>query len=73
MSDKDTLRILLKIEMKLAVDEFKRVYKKVTKGVDKIYSKANLSSDLKEIQKLHAKLFKHISQSVTWKEKFEDV
>lgn len=70
--ENDLLRIGLKQEMKIAFEEFKRAYKKVTKGVEKIYSQALLSGELKEVQKLHSKLFKHISQSLTWKNKFSE-
>lgn len=70
--ENDNLRIMLKIEMKLALDEFKKSYKKISKGIEKIYTDAMLSNDLKEVQKQHSKFFQHISQSKFYKEKWKE-
>jgi len=72
MPDKDELRVLLKQEMKMAIDQFKTAYKKVSKGIEKIYTDAILSNDLKEVQKQHSKFFGHINQSKHYKEKWDN-
>ena len=69
--DKDQLRVLLKQEMKLAIDQFKVTYKKVSKGIEKIYTEANLTNDLKEVQRLHARFFGYIQKSKKAKEKWK--
>lgn len=69
--ENDILRVALKQEMKLAIDQFKEVYKKVSDGIKKIYTEANLTNDLKEVQKLHTKFFGHIKQSKYYKEKWK--
>ena len=69
--NEDNLRIMLKIEMKLALDEFKKSYKKISKGIEKIYTEANLTNDLKEVQKLHVKFFGYILKSKRAKEKWK--
>ena len=56
--------------MKMAIEQFKAAYKKVSKGIDKIYTEANLTNELKEVQKLHSKFFGHIKQSKHHKEKW---
>ena len=72
MSDKDNLRVILKQEMKIALDQFKKVYKKVSKGIEKIYTEAVLSNDLKEVEKLYNRFFGFIKKSKNAKEKFKD-
>lgn len=72
MTDKDELRIMLKIEMKLALEQFQKTYKKVSKGIEKIYTEANLTNDLKEVQKLHTRFFGYIQKSKNAKEKWKD-
>ena len=59
---------LMKIEMKLALDRFIQYYKKASKGIEKIYTDAVLTSDLKEVQKLHARFFGYVKQSKNAKE-----
>ena len=70
--ENDILRIMLKIEMKLALDEFKKSYKKISKGIEKIYTEANLTNDLKEVQKLHVKFFGYILKSKKAKDKWKE-
>lgn len=70
MTDKIMQMALMKIEMKLALDRFKEVYKKASKGVEKIYTNAVLSNDFKEVQKQYSKFFGHINQSKFYKEKW---
>jgi len=72
MTDENNLRIMLKIEMKLALDEFKKSYKKISKGIEKIYTEANLTNDLKEVQKLHIKFFGYILKSKKSKDKWKE-
>ena len=72
MTEKDDLRILLKQEMKLALEQFKIAYKKVSKGIEKIYTEAVLSNDLKEVERLYSRFFGHISQSKHYKEKWKE-
>ena len=69
--ENDILRVALKQEMKLAIDQFKVTYKKISPGINKIYTEANLTNDLKEVQKLHSKFFGHIKQSKYYKEKWK--
>ena len=69
--NKDILRIMLKIEMKLALEEFKKIYKKVSKGIEKIYSEANLTNDLKEVQRFHIRFFGYLTKSKNAKEKWD--
>ena len=66
----DLLRLALKQEMKLAIDQFKATYKKTSKGIEKIYTEANLSNDLKEVQRLHTRFFGYLTKSKNAKEKF---
>ncbi len=70
--ENDLLRLNLKQEMKLAIDQFKVAYKKVSPGINKIYTEANLTNNLKEVQKLHSKFFGFIKKSKNAKEKFKD-
>jgi hypothetical protein len=70
MTEKDNLRVILKIEMKLALDEFKKSYKKISKGIEKIYTEANLTNDLKEFQRLYSKFFGYIQKSKKAKDKW---
>ncbi len=70
--ENDILRVALKQEMKLALDEFKKSYKKISKGIEKIYTEANLTSDLKEVQKLHIKFFGYILKSKKAKDKWKE-
>jgi len=70
--ENDLLRIALKQEMKMAIDQFKVAYKKVSKGIEKIYTEANLTNDLKEIQKFHARFFGYLTKSKNAKEKWKD-
>ncbi len=73
MSEKDDiLRVALKQEMKLAIDQFKVVYKKVSPGIQKIYTEATLTNDLKEVQKLHNRFFGFIKKSKNAKEKWKE-
>ena len=69
--ENDLLRVALKQEMKMAIDQFTQAYKKVSKGIEKIYTEANLTNDLKEVQRLHARFFGHIKQSKKAKEKWK--
>lgn len=73
MNDEDILRVMLKQEMKLALDQFKTAYKKVSKGIEKIYTEANLTNDLKEVQRLHSKFFGYIQKSKNAKDKWKDL
>lgn len=70
--ENDLLRVALKQEMKMAIDQFKVAYKKVSKGIEKIYTEANLTNDLKEIQKLHTRFFGYLTKSKNAKEKWKD-
>lgn len=70
--ENDLLRVALKQEMKLAIDQFKEAYKKVSKGIKKIYTEANLTNDLKEVQKLHSRFFGYLTKSKNAKEKWKD-
>ena len=72
MTDEYNLRIMLKIEMKLALDEFKKSYKKISKGIEKIYTEANMTNNLKEVQKLHVKFFGYILKSKKAKDKWKE-
>ena len=69
--EEDILRVALKQEMKLAIDQFKVVYKKASKGIENIYTEANLTNDLKEVQKLHTKFFGYLTKSKNAKEKWQ--
>lgn len=71
--DKELLRVTLKQEMKLALDQFKQVYKKASKGIENIYTEANLTNDLEEVKKLHSKFFGYLTKSKNAKEKWKDV
>jgi len=70
--ENDLLRIALKQEMKMAIDQFKVTYKKVSKGIEKIYTEANLTNDLKEIQRLHSRFFGYLTKSKNAKEKWKE-
>jgi len=70
--DKEILRLTLKQEMKLALDQFKLVYKKASKGIEKIYTEANLTNDLSEVQALHRRFFGYLTKSKNAKEKWAD-
>lgn len=70
--ENDLLRIGLKQEMKLAIDQFKIAYKKVSKGIEKIYTEANLTNDLKEVQRLHSRFFGYLTKSKNAKEKWRE-
>jgi hypothetical protein len=70
--ENDLLRVGLKQEMKLAIEQFKQVYKKASKGIEKIYTKANLTNDLKEVQRLHTRFFGYLTKSKNAKEKWGD-
>jgi hypothetical protein len=70
--ENDLLRVGLKQEMKLAIEQFKQVYKKASKGIEKIYTEANLTNDLKEVQRLHTRFFGYLTKSKNAKEKWGD-
>lgn len=69
--ENDLLRVALKQEMKMALDEFKKAYKKASKGIEKIYTEANLTNDLKEVQRLHIRFFGYLTKSKNAKEKWK--
>jgi len=50
--ESDLLRVALKQEMKMAIDQFREVYKKVSPGIQKIYTEANLTNELKVVEEL---------------------
>jgi len=68
MVDEITQIALMKIEMKLALDRFIQYYKKASKGIEKIYTDAVLTNDLKEVQKLYIRFFGYVKQSKNAKE-----
>jgi len=70
--ENDLFRVALKQEMKMAIDQFKVAYKKVSKGIEKIYTEANLTNDLKEIQRLHSRFFGYLTKSKNAKEKWKE-
>jgi hypothetical protein len=70
--NKEELRVLLKQEMKLALDQFKIVYKKASKGIEDIYTEANLTNELEEVKKLHSKFFGYLKKSKNAKEKWKE-
>lgn len=70
--ENDLLRVALKQEMKMALDQFKQAYKKVSKGIEKIYTEANLTNELKEVQRLHSRFFGYLTKSKNAKEKWKD-
>ena len=72
MREEDLLSFGLKQEMKLAIEQFKQVYKKASKGIEKIYTEANLTNDLKEVQRLHTRFFGYLTKSKNAKEKWGD-
>jgi len=72
MLDKDELRVSLKQEMKLAIEQFKQVYKKASKGIENIYTEANLTNDLEEVKRLHKRFFGYLTKSKNAKEKWRD-
>ena len=72
MNEKDQLRVLLKQEMKMALEQFIKVYKKTSNGIENIYTQANLTNDLKEVQKLHTRFFGYLTKSKNAKEKWRD-
>lgn len=73
MTDKKIQDIaLMKIEMKLALDRFKEIYKKTSKGIIKIYTDAVLSNDYAEVSRLYARFFGYILKSKRAKELRED-
>ena len=69
-NENDLLRVALKQEMRMAIDQFKEVYKKVSPGIQKIYTETNLTNDLKKVQELHTKFFGFIKKSKNAKEKW---
>ena len=69
--EEDNLRVALKQEMRMALDHFKEVYKKASKGIENIYTEANLTNDLKEVQKLHTRFFGYLTKSKNAKEKWK--
>jgi len=69
--DNDLLRIALKQEMKMALDQFIKVYKKASKGIEKIYTEANLTNDLKDVKRLHTRFFGYLTKSKNAKEKWK--
>jgi len=68
MTDEIMQITLMKIEMKLALDRFIQYYKKASKGIEKIYTDAVLTNDLKEVQKLYIRFFGYILKSKNAKE-----
>ena len=70
IKENDLLRVGLKQEMKMAIDQFKQAYKKVSKGIDKLYTEANLTNELKEVQRIHTKFFSSIKTSKSAKDKW---
>ena len=71
MTEKIELRVLKKIEMKMALEQFEKKYKKVSGGIKKIYSEAMLTDNQKKIDQLHSKFFGYILKSKKAKEKWE--
>ncbi len=70
--NEENLRLILKQEMKMALDQFKQVYKKASKGIEKIYTEANLTNNLKEVQKLHTRFFGYLLKSKNAKDKWKE-
>lgn len=62
---------LMKIEMKLALDRFKTIYKKASKGIEKIYTETVLTNDPKEVERQYKRFFGYIQKSKKAKEKWE--
>ena len=71
--ENDNLRVMLKLEMKLALEEFKKAYKKTPKGIERIYLEANLTKNLVVIRRLHEQFFRYLLISHKAKEKFKQV
>jgi len=69
--EEDMLRVALKQEMKMAIEQFKKSYTKVSKGIESIYTEANLTNDLKEVQRLHTRFFGYLTKSKNAKEKWK--
>lgn len=66
--DKLKEQILMKLEMELALNRFKTIYKKIPKGIVKIYNDCILSKKFSLIKKQYSKFFQHIKQSKFYKD-----
>ena len=73
MTDKLMELSLMKLNVMLAMTEFKKQYKKVSKGIDGIYAKIMLSNDWAEVTQLYTKFFGYMLKSKRAKEKWRDV
>ncbi len=58
-------------ELKIEIESKQKEYQeKVSKGIEKIYTEANLTNDFKEVQKLHGRFFGYLTKSKNAKEKW---
>ncbi len=72
MNDKQMQMALMKIEVKLALDIFKERYKKVSKGIEKLYADVILTNDFSEVENNYKRFFGYIQKSKNSKEKWKD-
>jgi hypothetical protein len=62
-----------KMDAKLALQAFKDKYKKIPKGIQKIYENMMLTDDYKIIAKEHSRFFGYIKKSKNSKTKWEEL
>lgn len=62
-------RLFLKEEAKLAMRVFKEKYKRIPKGIQKIYENMMLADEYSVVVKEHTRLFGYIKKSKRAKEK----
>lgn len=71
MKDKTSEMVLMKIEVKMAYEEYKERYKKVPAGLTKLKTQILLSTDHSYITMLKARFFGNITKSLNAKKRNE--
>ena len=71
MKENDLLKlVLMKQDVKLALEVFKKKYNKVSKGIQKLYEEIILSDDVNKVQKDYVRFFGYMKKSKRAKDKW---
>jgi len=70
MENKQIQMVMMKLEVKLALDVFKEKYKKISKGIENIYADLTLTNDFNEVEKHYKRFFGYIQKSKNAKDKW---
>ena len=65
--------VLMKMEIKLALEIFRKRFKKIPNGIQKIYENIMLSNDFTQVEREYSRFFGYVKKSKKAKEKWENL